>query len=186
MEQERDPAVQELVDRMEIEKCITRIARGMDRHDTELAKSGFHPGARDDHVVWIGPAGEVLEGMEAGHDQSLRGHQHYITNMTIDIDGDVAHVETYNIMGGTAVDSWEMVIGGGRYIDRLEKRDGVWGVTDRVSILHWWNPSQTMETLAPYNHPHSKDRNDISYARPLRVEREDRVLDHSMLTQDNA
>lgn len=33
--------LRELIDRMEIQKCLTRIARGMDRHHSKLAKSGF-------------------------------------------------------------------------------------------------------------------------------------------------
>jgi hypothetical protein len=119
--------------------------------------------------------------MEVGHDTNLRGHQHYITNMTIDIDGDVAHVETYNIMAGTSVDSWEPIIGGGRYLDRLEKRDGVWLVADRVGTAEWWNPSEWMERLAPLVSGPRQDRTDISYSRPLNIERIERDLDASTL-----
>ena len=165
--------LQELVDRMEIEKCILRVARGMDRHDAALAKSGFHQDARDDHAMFIGSAADAIDWMELEHSQVLRGHQHYVTNMSIEIDGDVAHVESYNIMAGVAADSWTAITGGGRYNDRLEKRDGVWGIVDRISTAEWWAQAEWMEFLSTVVHPYSQDSNDISYVRPLRVDRPD-------------
>ena len=54
MSTERDPAVQALLDKQEIAECITRLTRGMDRHDVELARSAMHPDARDDHALFIG------------------------------------------------------------------------------------------------------------------------------------
>jgi hypothetical protein len=163
------PKLQEVVDRMEIEKAILRVSRGMDRHDTELANSGFHPDGRDDHVLFVGPAREAIDWMETAHDTDLRGHQHYVTNMTIEIDGDEAHVESYNIMAGVAKDSWEPVVGGGRYLDRLERRDGEWRIVDRVSTGEWWSLPNVMEKIVENVHPHSADRDDISYMRPLKV-----------------
>jgi hypothetical protein len=76
---------------------------------------------------------------------------------------------------------------GGRYIDRLEKRDGRWAIAARVCVRDWAPLEEIPEALDPASmtvvkgldektkelmrsgaQP-SRDRNDVSYDRPLRV-----------------
>jgi hypothetical protein len=123
--------LQELVDRNEIVDCLTRYTRGMDRQDRELVRSAFHDDAIDLHRSLVSDVDGFLEWTFAYHaKQSL--HQHYIMNHTIEIDGDTAHAETYCI--GTFLRRDEPVVdmAGGRYIDRLERRDGEWRISRRV------------------------------------------------------
>ena len=168
---DRDPALQELLDKQEIYECIAKLARGLDRHDLEMAKSSFHPDAMDDHASFIGPAAETVDWSNDVHDASFKGHQHYMGQCLIEVDGDEAHAETYGMVVGVPHGGWEVVMGGGRYLDRLERRGGRWAIVDRVATAEWWTDTATMEFLAPFVHPYSQNRNDPSYDRPLRVTR---------------
>ena len=61
---------------------------------------------------------------------------HHLTTQTIRIDGDTAGAETYSIgvhsplAGGEA----RRMLSSGRYIDRLERRDGEWRIIHRRAI----------------------------------------------------
>jgi hypothetical protein len=67
-----------------------------------------------------------------------------------------------------------MTISGGRYVDRLERRDGRWAIAARVCVVEWITESTSLITedvlavLSAEQTP-TKDRSDPSYARPLLV-----------------
>ena len=103
----------EVLDRQDIHDCLLRYARGMDRHDAELAKSAYHDDARDDHILYIGSGYGLVDWAMGQHDATVTAHQHYLVNTTIDLEGDQAHVETYFIFAGTTEDYGNSV-GGGR------------------------------------------------------------------------
>jgi hypothetical protein len=165
-----------LLDHHEIEECLLRYCRGIDRHDADLAKSAYHADGRDDHAAYIGSGHGLVEWANGYHDEHYSGHQHYITNTTIDLDGDTAHAETYFLFAATNKDAHDHALGGGRYIDRFERNGGRWEIADRVCIVEWWNDVETMAAVAPLVVPPAQDRSDPSYRRPLRAEREDRIV----------
>ena len=69
------------------------------------------------------------------HATSFRGHQHHITTQTVEIDGDTAHAESYILGVLTRKGDGEVSdIAGGRYLDRLERRDGEWRIRARRGI----------------------------------------------------
>lgn len=171
-----DNRLARLADRIEIEDVIVRVTRGMDRHDFDLARSAFHEDALDDHGVFIGTAADFLRWAEDLHDATLRGHQHYISNFSVEIDGDEAHAETYVLVAGTQKGGFTTVLGGGRYHDRLERRNGEWKIAARVLTVEWWGDENVAQSNAAISHPYSQDRTDPSYSRPLKVTREFRDL----------
>jgi hypothetical protein len=69
-----------------------------------------------------------------------------------------------------------MTISGGRYVDRLERRDGRWAIVDRVCLVEFMNESQSLLTeealamVAGTRMPRH-DRKDPSYDRPLAASR---------------
>src|SRR5262249_48533713 len=95
--------VRALTDRAEILDCLSRYARGMDRFDRALARSAYHDDAVDDHIGFVGPVDDFLDWAYGYHGGQVR-HQHYLTNHSIEIDGDDAHVETYYLFLGTERD----------------------------------------------------------------------------------
>jgi SnoaL-like domain len=131
--------VQRLLDRMAILDCINRYVRGLDRHDDELVASAYHEGALDHHGGFLGTPAEFIPWANELHAADWVSHQHHITSHTADLDGDVAHAESYCI--GTFLRKDEPVVdmAGGRYIDRLERRNGEWRIVaprgrDRVGL----------------------------------------------------
>ena len=58
-----------------------------------------------------------------------------MTNTTIDIDagGELAHVETYFFCIIKQLDGTLLLLSGGRYADRCEKRDGDWRIALNVA-----------------------------------------------------
>ena len=57
--------------------------------------SAYHPGAMDDHGAFVGTAEKFVDWAFAYHSKYQHGHKHYILNHRCELDGDVAHAETY-------------------------------------------------------------------------------------------
>jgi hypothetical protein len=161
-----------LTDRAEIYDCMQRYARGIDRQDHALLRSAYHDGAVDDHVGFVGVVDDFIDWALADHSKQTR-YQHYLLNHNADIDGDEAHAETYYLFIGTDREpANHMTVSGGRYIDRLERRDGRWAIADRVCLVEFMNESQSLLTeeaiaAVPGARTLQHDATDPSYARPL-------------------
>lgn len=168
--------MQQLADRADILDCIHRYARGMDRHDRDLIRSAYHDDAIDDHAQFVGSVDDYIDFATNYHANHPR-HQHYLTNHTVELNGDEAHAETYFLFIGTEQDSGRpLTITGGRYADRLECRDGRWGIVARVCLVEWSSsaPSLLTPEVVAYLagvQTVAQDRTDTSYTRPLTVTR---------------
>lgn len=161
-----------LLHRQEILDCLTRFSRGMDRFDRELFLSAFHSDAVIAAGPFVGGPVALYDWASAMHEQGQSATHHNLLNHTCDIDGDVAHSELYYLFVGRNRDesNW---IAGGRYIDRLEHRNGAWRIALRTNAIEW---SGLVPTLPiPFNdlpdiHQNgapARNREDPSYRRPL-------------------
>ena len=171
MTTDRDCAVQRLLDRAAIEECLLRYTRGLDRHDSELVVSAFHPDALDTHGTFEGGPQDVAAWANEQHGLRWVAHQHYITNTTVDIDGDVAHTDTYYLIVLRRNDGTGQDLMGGRYVDRFERRAGDWRIARRVVTNEWIGEvgggRERMQSLLDVYIAPRWDREDISYQRPL-------------------
>lgn len=132
--------LESLLDRIAIEDCLTRYCRAVDRCDPELLKTVYWPGAIDDHIFWRGTAEEFVAfcmPILRSRDQTM----HSICNVLIRIEGSEARVECHfhayerlRRKDGTSND----VTMFGRYLDRMEKRNGEWRIAERKVVLDWW------------------------------------------------
>jgi len=173
-----DAALRELIDRQAIADCIHRYTRGMDRHDKELALSAYHPDAIDDHGLYCGVAKDFIDWACWFHDQYQTLHHHYVTNHSVELDGDTAHAETYWLFVGVNKDpAHPLMMSGGRYIDRFERRQGKWGIAARSCIIEWQGdlakvdaPQEFAAAAVAAGVP-AWNRSDISYERPFNVKR---------------
>lgn len=153
--------VQELVDRQKIYHVLTSYCRALDRCDVELMKAVYWEDGYDDHGVFAGNAQEFAEFIIKGIQEWFEVTMHTICNIHMEIEGDVAHTESYllayhKVKGTTEkVGGWfgetylrqhqssvargeaQDFIFGGRYFDRLEKRDGIWRIARRTVIMDW-------------------------------------------------
>ena len=128
--------VQYLKDRQAILDVIMRHARGHDRHDTELMNSCFWDDGVDEHGQFVTPGPEYGDWANKTHTAGYFLHMHNITNHTCEIDGDTAHCESYVIgamLPRSAPGRAKFV--SGRYLDRLERRDGEWRILVRRTTI---------------------------------------------------
>jgi hypothetical protein len=167
--------VQYLKDRQAILDCIARHARGCDRHDVELLTSTYHNDGQDEHGFTINSGPGYAEWANAIHSAGSKLHTHNITTHLCEVEGDVAHCETYVIVGLLNKDEKTSRLISGRYIDRLERRDGEWKIALRRSTVDMLIAGDASILKAPifieqgYTKA-TQDRRDVSYQRPLNLD----------------
>jgi hypothetical protein len=173
MEADIAAIVREMKDRQEIYDCIMRYCRGIDRLDRDMLLSAYHPDGVDDHGTFVGPVEAFADWVFDLHSTHQQRTQHHITNHRCEIDGDVAHTESYYLFRSLNKQPPLYTAASGRYIDRLEKRAGRWGIVARVCLVdirnEHWAPTGT-ESEAAYM-PSLRGPGDTSYMRPLTIDR---------------
>lgn len=166
-----DSRLQAVIDKQDIYEVLMRYCRGCDRGDEELLASVFHPDAVDDH-----DAGDISNNgrefaVRVARNARLNPHpsMRVICNVLIDLDGDVAHVESYFFGVSRAERETGLTddILGGRYIDRFERRDGEWKIAHRVVVRDWnrIEPVRDIRAAWPGYLKGLKSREDVSYRR---------------------
>lgn len=169
---ELERKLQYLVDRQEILDCVTRNARGNDRFDAEMIAGTYHA----DGLHELG--GNTISGPAYGehanqaHAALCEVNLHNVTMQTCEIDGDVAHAESYviGLFADWGGETSRMLAG--RYIDRLEKRDGEWRIVLRRATMEVVMEGKALmpNGQSPAGSGYLKgnrDRSDPSYQRPL-------------------
>jgi uncharacterized protein YceH (UPF0502 family)/ketosteroid isomerase-like protein len=156
------PEVQALLDKQAIHEVLAKYCRALDRCDVELMKSVYWEDAVDAHGIFHGNAHEFCEFIVRSVQDWFEVATHVITNLLIDLRGDVAYTEAYLYsycrVTGTR-EKVEAVFGpeyaakqtydpanpvthdfvmGGRYVDKLQKRNGEWRILRRT-VVHDWN-----------------------------------------------
>ncbi len=130
------------MDRLELADLIYRFARGLDRSDDSLLRAAFHV----DATVDLGPG--IFQGMASdyiiwalGSLQQSRSSQHMVGNMWMQIDGDVALVESYchAYLRLEKPTGKEDLFIASRWLDRMERRpsghSGIWRIAHRKVML---------------------------------------------------
>jgi hypothetical protein len=128
-----------LQDRQDVLDCIQRECRARDRQDLAQIASCWWPEGVDEHGPSVTFAPEYPEKANKGHYMNFQMTSHNITNHICEIEGDTAHCESYVIGGlhwiegnpGSTSEGDVTSIAFGRYLDRLEKRDGEWRILVR-------------------------------------------------------
>lgn len=173
---EQDELNRMLADRMAIHDCLVRYCRAVDRLDRDLLLTCYHDDAIDDHGVFVGGPEAFADWVMAYHSQAQHATQHIITNHSCDLDGDVAHAETYYMFAAMNVAGAPLTIAGGRYIDRFERRAGRWAIAAR-KVAGDWHGAPGESILSPEGRAAlnsgtkpSRDRSDPSYERPLTID----------------
>jgi hypothetical protein len=168
--------VRELHDRQAIRDKLVAYCRGVDRMDRELVLSVYHPDAIDDHGLFVGGPEAFVDWAFSLHGARQVAHQHIIANHYCELDGDVAHTETYWIFAGMNRTGAPLNLGGGRYIDRFERRNGDWRIAVRKCLPDWggvpgpsWLSPEAAAALSSGGTA-TRDRDDSSYERPLTVD----------------
>ena len=160
--------VRALRDRQDILDCINAYGRGLDRLDADLIRNAYHPDAIDNHGPFVGGV-DAFVPFAIDIEGTFLATHHGITSHNCEVMGDTAHAESYVVFFVRLPDGKTLGAGGGRYIDRLERRRGRWAIAVRRLLMDW-------SYQVPYDawlgaeweaHAGIRDRGDISYQRPL-------------------
>jgi 5-oxoprolinase (ATP-hydrolysing) subunit A len=138
--------IRAITDRQEIHDQLLRYCRGVDRQDTALMGSVFHPGAINDGGS-PSPATELVN--RVGELTPLP-RMHCVGNVLIELDGDAAYVESYFIAySAQDIDGRPHTrMRGGRWLDRFERRGGAWKIAHRRVVDEWARVDEV--TQAPH------------------------------------
>jgi hypothetical protein len=156
-----DPNLQRLLDKQACAEVMMTYCRAIDHLDESLLRSVFHPDSYHRHG-FEGPSSDPSRSSHFGKPADfvafalgvlathVRTH-HQLGNVFIEVEanGTTAYTEAYftachrmRAKGDpkaaanaydTEMDFWV----GGRYLDRMEKRDGVWKIAYRVGLTDW-------------------------------------------------
>lgn len=175
MQPDIETMVRELYDRQKIREVVTNYCRGVDRMDRDLLLSCYHPDAIDDHGFFVGGPEAFWDWVNRYHTKAQATHQHIITNHSCDLDGETAHAETYWMMAGMDAKDFSLAIGGGRYLDRMEKRGGEWRIAARKCVSEWGGAPQSSKVPPEFmamlreSGVVARNHSDSSYERPLTI-----------------
>jgi hypothetical protein len=160
-----DPALQELLDKQAIRDVLSRYCRGLDRMDKEMANAVWHPeGTAFYDGIFEGTGHTFIDWVWEAH-SAMERHSHQITNVLIEVNGDEATSESYvTVVLWTLPDDegkQQELVGRGRYLDRWERRDGVWAIEHRIHLLDM--SSSFPLARAEVSDGASRDRGDLSF-----------------------
>jgi 3-phenylpropionate/cinnamic acid dioxygenase small subunit len=134
--------IEEIADRLAIADVLYRYATALDTRDWELLREVFMPDAVTEYEGDVGSFTGVDQTI-AIVSEYLGGYdatQHLISNIVVDVDGDVAqstcylhaeHYMTNQRIGGNTLEI------GGTYRDRLVRTDGGWRIAHRYLAVTW-------------------------------------------------
>jgi SnoaL-like domain len=167
--------IRHLTDRAEILDCIARNARGCDRHDSTLLASSYHDDGTDEHGHAVNRGPLYPEYANKVHAAGSMHSMHNITTHSCEIDGDVAHCDSYVIGLFLNPDGKTARLIAGRYVDRLERRQGEWKIALRrstVEVLMTADASiLSMPAFTKLGYLKGmRDQRDVSYQRPLTLD----------------
>lgn len=166
-------ALANLVAKDEIRDVLMRYSRGVDRLDVEVLRSCYHADSYDDHGHFKGNGHEFATFIV----DSLSGRAHHTThavaNVLIeitDLEAGTARAESYGLafLRRAADDEEWLDVFFGRYVDRFERRDGVWRIAHRV-VVHDWSVSGALGAGGGFPLPMEgftqgqRDRSDLVY-----------------------
>lgn len=127
-----------IIARENIRDCLARLARGEDRRDAALISGCFWSDAAVEFGIFAGTFDAYLAWVTPGA-PSIPVTLHTLGQSLIELSGDTAAVETH-VSAYHRIDFGEAehdVFLGGRYLDRMERRDGQWRIAHRTMLYDW-------------------------------------------------
>jgi hypothetical protein len=134
-----EQALRTVLDRLEIQELLLRYCRACDRVDEELLRSVFHPGATTEYADMFSGTIEESAATMIKMRRRFRVTTHTLSNISIEVADHSARSESYvqalhRFTHEGAEYEW---VAAGRYLDRHEKRKGVWKIAHRQTLIDW-------------------------------------------------
>jgi len=131
--------IQMMLDHFEIREVIEAYVHACDRGDLDGVKDTYWEDSYDHHGPIAGPGHQFAKDCLDSLKQYWTSCTHMLGQSRIRVDGDRAGVETFYFASLTrdqdGVAMLDLQVG--RYIDVMERRDGVWRIKDRRCTQEW-------------------------------------------------
>ncbi|MFN2537773.1 MAG: nuclear transport factor 2 family protein [Mycobacteriales bacterium] len=149
----------------EITQALLRYCRGIDRMDAELVRSAYHDDAVDDHGdAFSGSIDAYLAWVMPVLAERFTSTMHTLSNVSIELDGDRAHVESYLVAYHVVAGDEALRVLGARYVDDFTWRDGVgWRIQHRRLVPEWQLQQRGFVAVPGVAAPARRDAGDPSY-----------------------
>lgn len=159
--------LQRLLDEREIERRLIEYCRGVDRGDTELVASVYHPDGTDDHGSFQGLGIDFAHHVTRRLAERYEATMHSIGNVSIRFDRDDTALVESHVTGrhrGRGELGPTLMTFGGRYVDRFERRQGQWKIAHRT-VVHEFDHVERLEPAYQPSHftEGIRSREDPSY-----------------------
>jgi hypothetical protein len=143
-------------DRFAIADLAARYMRALDRLDEALLADQFWPEARCEYGIFSGGPVDFAAFCMAALAGHARNH-HLIGQHLVDFTGaheafGEVYYQAYHRVAGDAGEPRDLFIAG-RYVDRYERRGGVWKIAYRSELVDWVRDdpaTDAMVALAPF------------------------------------
>jgi hypothetical protein len=119
-----DQRLQEIIDHHEITQTLKEYCHGCDRCDEQRMGSVYHDDSFDDHGNFKASGPEFAKLMTAEILATTKSLFHMLGQSLIKVTGNESGAEMCNQLGG-------------RFVDKLERRDGRWRIKHRVVVRDW-------------------------------------------------
>mmetsp|Transcript_8912 Transcript_8912/g.36814 ORF Transcript_8912/g.36814 Transcript_8912/m.36814 type:complete len:187 (+) Transcript_8912:36-596(+) len=173
----------------EIQRCLVRYCRGVDRLDEQLVASCYHKDSYDEHGSFKGTGEEFAKVAVQGLKKRAVATQHSISNVSIELAGDVAQCESYVLVRHYVVKDGKPLLetAGARFVDRMERRTvrdewaesgdeevgreereerKEWRIAKRIAVVDWGKTEQVaMDFPMPAFRQGMRSPDDVSYSR---------------------
>ena len=133
-----DPRLDALISRQEIYDLCCRYLRAQDRLMPSLHRSVFWDDATTDYGFYRGGPEAFVTFAQTALKHHLANH-HMMGQALIELEGDVGFGEIYFQAFHRVVENGaeQDLFISGRYVDRYERRDGVWKIAHRSELVDW-------------------------------------------------
>jgi hypothetical protein len=163
--------IEDVISEAEIKDVHLRYCRANDRRDEDLMRSCFHPDAVIELHKPLNVDAFIALGRVVLSKYMVTWHN--TGNQLVEVDGDAAWAEHYTISSHRiAADDTgpeRDLVASGRYIDRMERRDGEWRIARRIMLVDFTRLDQNPPQESGFgSRSGERNRNDLSYAMRLR------------------
>ena len=131
------PDLECIADRLAIHDVLNLHSRGLDRLDSSAIQSAYWADAEVDYGGYKGGAHIFAELVVGALDEQYELTRHCLSNTLIAFAGNSALSETNVNAGHLLAGAEEEMLFYGRYLDKLEKREGRWKILHRQVVIDW-------------------------------------------------
>ena len=132
-----NPGPEQIADRLAINDVLHLHCRGLDRLDRDSIQCSYWPEAEVDYGSFKGSAHLFAELVVGALSEKYALTRHSLSNTLIQFSGNSARSESSVNAAHLLIEAKEEMLFYGRYLDKLEKRNGLWKILHRQVVMDW-------------------------------------------------